>query len=191
MPIDRKIQSMITVITESIKEVPQEYYKLRTTYNSEGIVRERIFCYELYHRMRVYQESENLNDVFTLHGEIDKSGHREFLQEDRKNPDFVFHIPGEMSNNAVVLEVKGKFNIADTVKDFETLERFTTEYQYKKGIYLFYNYTKNEIVRNLQGNSTRIYRFLENEKISILCKKSANSQTEKLALIDLRLESTL
>ena len=72
----------------------QDYYRLRTTYSEEGIVRERVFCYELYHRIRCLQNNGRLPCIH-IHGEIDKSGHALFEREDQKNPDFIFHVPGQ------------------------------------------------------------------------------------------------
>ena len=34
------------IILEALENVDESYYKIHTTYNSEGIVRERVFCYE-------------------------------------------------------------------------------------------------------------------------------------------------
>ena len=125
--MDRKVESFIQLIRDALENVGDEYYKLTTTYRTLGIIRERVFCYELYHQMRLVQSERGLNDV-QIHGEIDKSGHIAFDRNARKNPDFVFHIPGMMQGNAIVVEVKGKLEGTyqeGVYKDIVTLSKFT------------------------------------------------------------------
>ena len=89
-----------------MKLVGPEYFKIITTYNTGGIIRERVFCYELYHQLRQILPKD---DPITLHAEIDKRGHIDFGPDDRRNPDFIFHTPGTHKGNTLVIEVKGSF----------------------------------------------------------------------------------
>ena len=175
--MDEKIESFVEMIKGSLDNVGDEYYKITTTYESSGIVRERVFCYELYHQMRSVQSARGLTDV-QIHGEIDKSGHIAFDRNSRKNPDFVFHVPGMMKGNAIVVEVKGKIegNYQEGVyKDIVTLSKFTdNKHYYHSGVLIIYNYTYDEFLR-------KIGEFLKNrlqenkvptDKIIIMCKKS-------------------
>ena len=175
--MDEKVESFVEMIEDSLENVGDEYYKITTTYESSGIVRERVFCYELYHQMRLVQSARGLTDV-QIHGEIDKSGHVAFDRNARKNPDFVFHIPGMMQGNAIVVEVKGKIegNYQEGVyKDIVTLSKFTdNKHYYHSGVLIIYNYTYDEFLR-------KIGEFLKNrlqdnkfstDKIIIICKKS-------------------
>ena len=127
--------------------------------------------------MRLIQSARGLTDV-QIHGEIDKSGHIAFDRNARKNPDFVFHIPGMMQGNAIVVEVKGKIegNYQEGVyKDIVTLSKFTNnKHYYHSGVLIIYNYTYDEFLR-------KIGEFLKNrlqenkvptDKIIIMCKKS-------------------
>jgi hypothetical protein len=88
----------------SLESVGQEYFRLTTTYEPSGIVRERVFCYELYRRIRLTMSDDH---ALSLNGEIDKRGHVDFHPADQKNPDFVFHVPGTHEGNTLVVEVKG------------------------------------------------------------------------------------
>ena len=127
--MDRAVESFIQLIRGSLDNVGDEYYRLTTTYKPLGIVRERVFCYELYHQMRLIQSQRGLTDI-QIHGEIDKSGHVAFDSDARKNPDFVFHVPGMMKGNAIVVEVKGKLERnypGEVYKDIETLSKFTNK----------------------------------------------------------------
>ena len=150
--MDEKIESFVEMIKGSLDNVGDEYYKITTTYESSGIVRERVFCYELYHQMRSVQSARGLTDV-QIHGEIDKSGHIAFDRNSRKNPDFVFHVPGMMKGNAIVVEVKGKIegNYQEGVyKDIVTLSKFTNnKHFYQSGIIIIYNYTYDEFLHNI------------------------------------------
>ena len=150
--MDRAVESFIQLIRGSLDNVGDEYYRLTTTYKPLGIVRERVFCYELYHQMRLIQSQRGLTDI-QIHGEIDKSGHVGFDRNARKNPDFVFHIPGMMQGNAIVVEVKGKIegNYQEGVyKDIVTLSKFTNyKHYYHSGILILYNYTYDEFLHNM------------------------------------------
>lgn len=175
--MDEKVESFVEMIKGSLDNVGDEYYKITTTYESSGIVRERVFCYELYHQMRLVQSARGLTDV-QIHGEIDKSGHIAFDRNSRKNPDFVFHIPGMMQGNAIVVEVKGKIegNYQEGVyKDIVTLSKFTdNKHYYHFGVLIIYNYTYDEFLHKigeflknrLQGNK------VPTDKIIIICKQS-------------------
>lgn len=140
----------IELIKHALSQVEAEYFNLVTTYDSVGIVRERVFCYEFYHQMRLLLRDRC--DI-SLNGEIDKRGHRDFKQEHQKNPDFVFHSPGTHENNTIVVEVKVKLDDREGVlKDFQTLCTFVNEYQYKVGIFIIYNRTLREL-RQVLGES--------------------------------------
>ena len=127
--------------------------------------------------MRLIQSTRGLTDI-QIHGEIDKSEHVALDSDARKNPDFVFHVPGMMKGNAIVVEVKGKIegNYQEGVyKDIVTLSKFTNnKHYYHSGILILYNYTYDEFLRT-------IGKFLKNrlqenkvstDKIIIICKKS-------------------
>ena len=175
--MDKMVESFIQLIRDALENVGDEYYKLTTTYWTLGVVRERIFCYELYHQMRLIQSARGLTDV-QIHGEIDKSEHVALDSDARKNPDFVFHVPGMMKGNAIVVEVKGKIegNYQEGVyKDIVTLSKFTdNKHYYHSGVLIIYNYTYDEFLR-------KIGEFLKNrlqenkvptDKIIIICKQS-------------------
>jgi hypothetical protein len=97
----------LELIKLALGHIDAGYFKLATTYESSGIVRERVFCYELYHQIR---RNMDRHHGLSLNGDIDKRGHVDFKREHRKNPDFVFHIPGEHAGNTLVVEVKGRLD---------------------------------------------------------------------------------
>ncbi|MGD8457430.1 MAG: hypothetical protein PVF83_13695, partial [Anaerolineales bacterium] len=60
---------MLCVATSNIGE---QYFQLEVAEREEHIYRERVYCYELYHQLRVVTP-DGFN--YQLDGELDKSGH--------------------------------------------------------------------------------------------------------------------
>lgn len=134
----------VEIIKNALTMIGPAYYKVKTTYDPSGIVRERVFCYELYHNMRCLLGK---NGDLVVHAEVDKNGHKDFARGDQKNPDFVFHVPGEHRRNTLVVEVKGTIGrISGILKDFRTLDRFMSYYRYEAGVFVLYNHTLNDLV---------------------------------------------
>ncbi|WXG46766.1 MAG: hypothetical protein WED05_08945 [Candidatus Atabeyarchaeum deiterrae] len=100
---------------------------------------ERVYCYELYHRLRSCSRLA-LSPV-TLFGEPDKSAYRRLSEKVRaKKPDLIFHVPGE-ARNLIVIEVKpAKMRRNGLWKDINTLSTFLSDVdtQYLYGIMLVY-----------------------------------------------------
>lgn len=63
--------------------------------------RERVYCYELYHQLRLALPA---NFLYTLQGEVDKMGHP--IITGGVKPDFILHKSGTMNDNFLVIEVK-------------------------------------------------------------------------------------
>ena len=173
---DKKdVDFLLEVIENAINLVEEPYYNLRTTYEPNGIVRERVFCYELYHRMRCILEERKATRL-TLNGEVDKRGHINFKRKDRKNPDFVFHMPGSMEGNTIVVEVKGKATssyLDACLKDFNTIVTFVSKYRYRVGVFILYNYSKCpfELVERLQEEYGSKLRNEISRNIYVICRK--------------------
>lgn len=179
---------LLEIIENAINLVEESYYNLKTTYEPDGIVRERVFCYELYHRMRqILEESGEIK--LTLNGEIDKRSNIEFAKEDRKNPDFVFHIPGDMEGNTIVIEIKGQITggyLNKCLKDFETIVCFVSKYKYKAGVFVLYNFSEcpSKLVKKLQQKYEGILHNEISRNIFIICKEYGKA-TYKESLYDI------
>lgn len=102
-------------------EVGTEYFQLPVAGQEEPEYRERVYCYELYHRWRCHWPEGFL---FSLSGEVDKQGHP--LIRGGEKPDFLVHVPGQMSN-LLVVEVKPKSaeptRMADDLKKLTKFRR--------------------------------------------------------------------
>ncbi|MBX6312710.1 MAG: hypothetical protein IRY99_07320 [Isosphaeraceae bacterium] len=104
-------------------EVGQDYFQLPVAGLEEPQYRERVYCYELYHRWRTHWAR---HFPFSLAGEIDKQRHP--LIRNLTKPDFLVHIPGQMMNLLIVEVKPGNRDIAEMMKDLRTLTAFRREF---------------------------------------------------------------
>lgn len=175
------VDQLIECIQRAICEIDQAYFHLQTTYEPSGIVRERVFCYELYHQLRLQLGDEN---PVKLNGEIDKRGHLDFALEDRVNPDFVFHIPGTHEGNTIVCEVKGKITVG-ILKDFRTLSTLISKYRYQVGVFILYNHTIDELSQLFGEALSHFISSSVSEKIYIITIPEAGNLESITRLSDL------
>ena len=174
---------LISLIKDALDEVTQDYYHILTTYSLD-VVRERVFCYELYHQIRKIQGANGCCQ-FNIHGELDKRGHELIAREDWKIPDFIFHVPGSMEGNALIVEVKGTITVQGVSKDLETLKAFCSKYGYQQGLWILFNYNleeaKGELRKTLSGIDIKKYCDVV-ERITVLCKKTQREQSEQITM---------
>ncbi len=178
------IRYCIDLIKAALQEIESGYFNLATTYEPSGIVRERVFCYELYHQIRLLMT----DDIpISLNGEIDKRGHVDFKKEHRKNPDFVFHIPGTHLGNTIVVEVKGRLDYAKEkiLGDFETLFTFVNNYGYQAGIFILYNHSCAELLKVYGEELKELKSSPNSEAIYIISIGSAETEPEENILADI------
>jgi hypothetical protein len=102
-----------------------------------SVLRERVYCYELYHQMRVLWPATS---EFKLNGEIDKQAHPILTQLGAAGakPDFLIHAPGHMAGNHAIIEVKHSTAARGMRKDLKTLDLFVSKVGYRRAIYLIY-----------------------------------------------------
>jgi hypothetical protein len=133
------MQELTEIIRNATSCIEVGYFHLPID-GGDSIYRERVYCYELYHQMRLRWPSET---EFCLNGEIDKSAHPILCRRGvtREKPDLLVHRPGHMSGNHAVVEVKStKANIQGIRKDLEKLALFRNQVGYQRAIYLIYGY---------------------------------------------------
>lgn len=115
----------------------------------DPIYRERVYCYELYHQMRLFWPDHT---EFYLNGEIDKAAHPILrnLGANYTKPDLLVHKPGYMEGNYAIIEVKSpKANVHGIQKDLKTLSLFKSKVYYKRAIYLIYGYEAADVVKKV------------------------------------------
>jgi hypothetical protein len=184
-PLTRdSVQEYLDLVKRALAQIESGYFRLTTTYRSSGITRERIFCYELYHRIRSNMRPQH---TLSLHGEIDKSGHIDFAVKDRVNPDIVFHLPSTHSANTLVIEVKGTVNRRyrkGILKDFNTLLTFISKYQYRAGIFILFGHSFGELMK-VVGPELRMLRSSPHaELVHILSIAEPHTKCEEHLLSD-------
>jgi len=146
-------------IKECILKISRIYFEQNTIIDKKTKYGERVFCYEFYHQLRLYQKE--FKDL-AISGEAVKSNFQFNNLGNNKTPDILIHNFGTIENNEVVIEVKISKN-KDSVlqglkKDFLTLDLFTenshTKIDYKIGILLLINFdflellSENEKIKN-------------------------------------------
>jgi hypothetical protein len=151
--LEDRLRIFTEALAEATRNIGERYFRLAVAGSPIPMVRERVYCYELYHQLRLCLPSDQ-TFPYTLHGEVDKSKHP-FIYEliGRKIPDFIVHIPGLMGRDAnlVVVEVKPCGVDIETIeKDIITLRQFLEEAEYYAAISLVYGEDKEALVRHIQ-----------------------------------------
>lgn len=123
------------IIEAATAGVSSAYFNLDID-GGDSKYRERVYCYELYHQMRLRWPPHT---EFYLNGEVDKSAHPilQALGADRIKPDLLVHQPGYMIGNHAIIEVKSPEAKADGIrKDLCNLSLFRGRVGYERAIYL-------------------------------------------------------
>jgi len=166
--------------------ISREYFQVTTAGNKNKITRERVYCYELYHCLRLNNEYNNKE--YKLDAEMHKGGHSiidEFKDLYRVMPDFIVHKRGCMNKNLVVIEVKPAETSVKSTKqnnsiedDLTKLDAFINKAGYYKGIMLIYgeiNNNTNKIIK--VKNKIREY---ENENLELIWHRKPEYEMEHL-----------
>jgi hypothetical protein len=127
--------------------------------------RERVYCYELYHQLRAVWPTDY---GYSLCGEVDKSGHPLIRGNvlDKTKPDMIVHVPREMDNNLVVVEIKPiNCNYQGVKKDIETLTAYRKQAHYQNAIFLIYGSDENRLTKIIE--TCKRYQNADNQKIDL------------------------
>lgn len=139
----RALQQITEVLIQATARIEQIYFQLPVAGLEQPIFRERVYCYELYHQMRLLWP-----DVpYRITGEIDKAGHPLLYENELacSKPDFTIHVPGNMSDNLLVIEVKSPNpNAEQILTDLRKLTGFCRKADYFAAYYLVYGRTVDE-----------------------------------------------
>jgi hypothetical protein len=144
------MEELDRIIAEATVAIDAQYFRLPID-GGEAVFRERVYCYELYHQLRLRWLPQC---PFVLNGEVDKRAHPILRQlgVEFVVPDFLVHIPGDMQGNHAIIEVKSaEASQSGITKDLATLARFRNVVGYDRAIYLFYGGVRMEQVRRIAG----------------------------------------
>lgn len=166
----------LELLKKAIKKVAVSYQSIHTAdLCSEKyfeFARERVYCYELYHQLRLIIDEK----LYDINGEIDKRGHK--LITEGFNPDILIHKQGNMDNNELVLEVKINWDNDGVEKDFNNLNKMTTEYKYKFGAFLFVGGSLSEITQKILKLKNPIN--FNNSNIHVICVNGEEIESSTL-----------
>jgi hypothetical protein len=193
------------LLLSSLSNIDDSYY--RTTYENihafreelvwrRGILNEnsfdrfgeRVFCYELYHQLRILIDIERKhNPSFlegtNLQGEVQKwlvhgLNARLGLEDLSKEfvPDFLMHSPGEASRHVAVIEVKcyDRLTTEEVLYDLNKLDEFIRNYYYERGFFISVNMEFDSFIQLMHHINNQISTL--SDSIKIICK--TNSKVE-------------
>ena len=146
---------MTNIIERAKAAVGAAYFQLAID-GGDPIYRERVYCYELYHQMRLVWPG---GTEYCLNGEIDKAAHPILKQmgASHAKPDILIHKPGYMTGNHAIIEVKSSNAGAVGVKkDLDTLSLFKGKVGYQRAIYLIYGYESAAAAERVMNTANRL-----------------------------------
>lgn len=108
---------IIDAIKQATRNIEGRYFNLPVA-QAAPIKRERVYCYELYHQLRLALGEGPL----TLTAEPDKRGNPDFGHRSAPNPDLILHLPGVHQYNTAVIEVECRPGRSHLEKDLKTLK---------------------------------------------------------------------
>ncbi len=159
-------QEFLEALDIAGRQISRKYFTLVTEVNEEGRYAERVYCYELYHQLRLSFTGELAK--FVLHGEVSKVAHPRFkaAMQPAMIPDFIVQLPGTMIANLFAIEVEptlkgslgkkkdkaGKEH-TEAGDDIHRFVRLTKDHGYHLGVYLLFGEEKNIVksVRSMLG----------------------------------------
>ncbi len=144
MSVHNDFLEFFDMLIRATGKVEGHYFEVIAAGEEDSKYLERVYCYELYHRIR---EMMPLGYAYVLDGELDKAGNPLVRQNvGPRKPDFIVHVPREMGDNLAVMEVKSaRASWNDIGKDLEVLNSFVTRAGYHRAIYLIYGEARRGI----------------------------------------------
>ncbi len=153
------------------KGIAAEWFSI-TNSDERNKFKERVYCYELYHQLRLLDCGNEL----LWQCEVDKSRRPEFKRE---KPDFILHVPNSEVNH-LVMEVKtSESDSRGWKKDVETLIRFLDDHRYKKAYFLIFG-GRNPSLRLQNLGSVNSSRQTSVSKIEVWWHKNSEEEATKL-----------
>lgn len=140
--MSRKVNLLYKIFLQAASNVPEIYFDVPIAGTSNTIYREQVYCYELYHQIRLLLTD---SAIIKLFGEIDKGGHPLIASTKfkRYKPDFIFHRPNKMNQNLIAVETKTvDARKSSVISSAEQFVNFVKDGAYKLGIFYVYGNRK-------------------------------------------------
>lgn len=140
---------------------------------------ERVFCYELYHQLRI-EIDNNVNDLFKgvlVQGEVKKMNIVSLLNkigldafEKDFIPDILIHNPPDKTNQLCAIEVKtiNNLNEEQVSKDLKKLNTYCESLNYENAYFICVNTSPKHIENILESIDCNNYC----NKIKVICKEN-------------------
>ena len=171
------LQQITDILLKATVQIEDIYFQLPVAGLEDPEFRERVYCYELYHQMRLMWPKDL---PYRITGEIDKGGHPWIYRDElnRSKPDFTVHVPGRMSDNLLVIEVKSPEPTTEQIViDLRKLTGYCKTAGYFAAYYLVYGCSveqANEISASCIYLATK-YAGIDLTRIKLLTHASPNS----------------
>jgi len=115
--------TIVEALRAATANISDNYFLLPIAGMEYPLKRERVYCYELYHQLRLVLAQSDL----VLTGEPDKKRHPAFDGERHPNPDLILHVPGSHKHNSSVVEVECEPKLHHLKKDLGNLKQMQTK----------------------------------------------------------------
>jgi hypothetical protein len=146
-------------LEKATEAITESYFELPVDGSPDPIYRERVYCYELYHQLRLQIPGDC---PYSLGGEVDKTAHPKIKNMKgiaNTTPDLLFHKPGSMAGNLVIIEVKPCTRSKRAFKDdLNKLSLYLKKARYKQGILLVYG-EDNSKLESLAEDKTILIKY--------------------------------
>lgn len=145
------MEQLSALLEQSAHRVVDPYFSVPIA-GGRPALRERVYCYELYHQLRCHWP---IDAGYVLNGELDKAAHPVLHGRGigRLKPDLLVHRPGDMNGNHAIIEVKCSNAPGRGIrKDLRSLAMFRQRADYRRAILLIFG---NDANRTL-ARATRI-----------------------------------
>lgn len=168
---EQDMNELYGILGAATAGVARAYFQLDIC-GGDPVFRERVYCYELYHQMRLRWPT---NGEYVLNGEIDKGAHPILMKLGKyPKPDFLVHTPGKMDCNYAIIEVKHSTAKDGIQKDLKNLDLFVRKLRYKRAIYLFFGCPKgDEVVKRIAAVASEFKKLVP---IEIWLHSAVNQQ---------------
>jgi len=158
-------------IFDSMKAIESKYILISQWKTEYSRYMERVYCYELYHQLRLHQRKSGI--AYVWYGEPEKGGNPDFKGK-RYKPDLILHVPG-MRDNLLAIEVKRiDARRKAIIEDLRKLSEYIHEHGYAEGLLIIFGDAERKDLPDIRKDAISTYgRSIE--KVKILLHRSSGA----------------
>jgi hypothetical protein len=181
--MNTRYERLLEIISFSINAIRGKYYNFQVAGNDGPIKRERVYCAELYHQMRIRFDPI----PYDLNVEPDKTNHA-IIEKfcGAVDPDFIVHRSGHMGpeDNLAIIEVKTSDGdlTAGIEKDLETINCMTSiPNGYYGGVMIVFGELTELRKRNLVERVKK-YKSMEMHRLTLFLQDQPETLPEVIEI---------